>query len=156
VAEVFEVAPPAPGIHVTVDVAPITLLADRGQLAQILTNLVTNSYDAIGEDGSVRVAASIKGRTAIIAIEDDGPGIDRTKAERIFEPFYTSKPTGTGLGLAIVRRLVEGHGGTIRLDTETSARTRFVVRLPYRKSHMSLDRIDEPDERSKYPNHAGV
>jgi signal transduction histidine kinase len=156
VTEVFEVVPPAPGIRVTVDIAPISLLVDRVQLAQILTNLVTNSYDAIGEDGSVRVAASVKSRSAIITIEDDGSGIDRAKAERIFEPFYTSKPAGTGLGLAIVRRLVEGHGGSIRLDTESSARTRFVIRLPYRKSHMAIDRIEEADELSNYPNHADV
>jgi signal transduction histidine kinase len=144
VAEVLEVAPPSPDVRVTVDVAPVALLADRRQLAQILTNLVTNSYDAVGEAGSVRVAASIKGRTVIIVVEDDGTGIDRTDAERIFEPFYTSKPSGTGLGLAIVRRLVEGHGGSIRLDTESSGRTRFVVRLPYRKSQVPTDRIDEP------------
>jgi signal transduction histidine kinase len=133
VAEVLEVAGDRQGIVVTADVAPITLLADRGQLAQVLTNLVTNACDAMGEKGSLRVEASAEGRFAVIRVEDDGPGIERALAERIFEPFYTTKHRGTGLGLAIVRRLVEGHGGSVRLDGDSSRGTRFVVRLPYRQ-----------------------
>jgi signal transduction histidine kinase len=130
IAEVLEVTPVRPGIAVTVDVAPITLFADRGQLAQILTNLVSNACEAMGEQGSLRIAASIKGRAVVIEVEDDGPGIERGLAERIFEPFYTTKRQGTGLGLAIVRALVEGHGGSVRLDTDASTGTRFSVSLP--------------------------
>ena len=132
VAEVLEVTPPRPGIDVTLDIVPITLLADRGQLGQVLTNLITNSYDAMGERGSLRITAFVEGAAAVIQVEDDGPGIEKPLAERVFEPFFTAKHQGTGLGLAIVRRMVEAHGGSVRLDSDASGGTRFVVRLPYR------------------------
>ena len=131
VAEVLEVAPPPPDVEVTVDVAAVTLLADRGQLAQVLTNLVSNAYDAMGERGALRVAAAIDGDAVLIEVEDDGLGIERSKAERVFEPFYTTKYRGTGLGLAIVRRLVEGHRGSVTVDLEAPKGTRFLVRLPH-------------------------
>ena len=131
VAEVLEVAPLPPDVEVTVDVAPVTLLADRGQLAQVLTNLVSNAYDAIGERGALRVVATIDGDAVLIEVEDDGLGIDRSMAERVFEPFFTTKYRGTGLGLAIVRRLVEGHGGSVAVDLEAPIGTRFSVRLPH-------------------------
>lgn len=131
VAEVLEVAPVSEGIKVTQDVAPITLLADRGQLAQVLTNLITNACDAMGERGSLRIVASAKGRAVVVEVEDDGPGIEKSSADRIFEPFYTTKLHGTGLGLAIVRRLVEAHGGSVRVESDPSRGTRFLVRLPH-------------------------
>jgi signal transduction histidine kinase len=132
VAEVLEVAPVGPGIEVTVDVAPITLFADRGQLAQVLTNLVANACDAMGERGLLRVSASTKGRAVVIDVQDDGPGIEHARAEEVFAPFYTTKHNGTGLGLAIVRRLVEAHGGTVRLESQPSRGARFSVSLPVR------------------------
>ena len=113
------------------DVAPVTLLADRGQLAQVLTNLVSNAYDAMGERGALRVVATIDGDAVLIEVEDDGLGIERSMAERVFEPFYTTKYRGTGLGLAIVRRLVEGHRGSVGVDLEAPKGTRFSVRLPH-------------------------
>jgi signal transduction histidine kinase len=131
IEEVLEVAPVRKNIDVRVEVCPITLLADKGQLAQVLTNLVTNAYDAMGDRGSLQVTASVEGRTAVIKVEDDGPGIDPSLAERIFEPFYTTKHQGTGLGLANVRRLVEAHGGWVHLDSGVARGTGFLVTLPY-------------------------
>jgi len=130
VTEVLEVAPARPGVAVTVDVAPMTLLADRSQLAQVLTNLVANAYDAVGEEGTLRITAALEEDGAVIEVEDDGPGIERSSAERVFEPFYTTKHQGTGLGLAIVRRLVEAHDGSVTLERALPRGTRFVVRLP--------------------------
>jgi signal transduction histidine kinase len=131
VEEVLEVVPARASIDVRVEVCPITVLGDKGQLAQVLTNLVTNAYDAMGDRGSLHVMASVVGRTAVIKIEDDGPGIEPSLAERIFEPFYTTKHQGTGLGLANVRRLVEAHGGSVHLDSNVTRGTGFIVTLPY-------------------------
>ena len=131
VVEVLEVAPPPPGIEVTVDVTAVTVLADPGQLAQVMTNLVSNAYDAMGEGGALRVFAAIDGDAVLIEVEDDGLGIEPSMAERVFEPFYTTKYQGTGLGLAIVRRLVEGHGGSVGVDPDAPKGTRFTVRLPH-------------------------
>jgi signal transduction histidine kinase len=131
IEEVLEVAPARNGIDVRVEVSPITLLGDKGQMAQVLTNLVTNAYDAMGDRGSLHVTASIEGGAAVIRIEDDGPGIEPSLSERIFEPFFTTKRQGTGLGLANVARLVEAHGGSVHLDSKVERGTRFVVTLPY-------------------------
>ncbi len=139
VAEVLEVAPPRPGIEVAVDVRSIAVVADKGQLAEVLTNLVTNAYDAMGDRGALTITASVRARATVIQVEDDGPGIDAMLSERIFEPFYTDKHSGTGLGLAIVRRLVEAHGGSVRLDNEVSRGTRFLVVLPRRQSPTTRD-----------------
>jgi signal transduction histidine kinase len=130
VAEVLEVTPPRNGVDVSLELASVTLMADRFQLAQVLTNLLSNAYDAVGDQGSLRLTARHVGRTAVIEVEDDGPGIDAALVDRIFEPFYTTKQQGTGLGLAIVRRLVEAHGGSVRLDIDGVRGTRFVVTLP--------------------------
>ena len=132
VAEVLEVLPVSPGTAVTVDVPHLVIAADSGQLAQIVTNLISNAYEATGADGVTRIRGSIEGRHVVIEVEDDGPGIEGESLERVFEPFYTTKPEGTGLGLAIVRRLVEGHGGSIDIDSGPGSGTRFVVRLPQR------------------------
>ncbi len=130
VSEVLEVAAAPPGINVTVDIPPIVLRADRGQLAQVLTNLVTNAYEAMEERGTLRVTASIDGRLAVIEVHDTGPGIEPRSTERVFEPFYTTKQWGTGLGLAIVRRLVESNGGSVRIRSDDTGGTRFLVTLP--------------------------
>jgi len=150
VAEVIEVAPAPEDVHVILDVAPITLHADRGQLSQVLTNLVMNAYDALENHGSVRITGSLQGHWVLLTVEDDGLGIDPTQAENIFEPFYTTKRRGTGLGLAIVRRLVEAHGGSVHLDGDRPQGALFVLRLPVRQSRrwgsraLELRGLDDP------------
>jgi signal transduction histidine kinase len=67
-------------------------------------------------------------------VEDSGEGIDQTLAERLFEPFFTTRSNGTGLGLAIVRRLTEGHGGRISIENGPSGGVVATVRLPIQPS----------------------
>jgi signal transduction histidine kinase len=69
------------------------------------------------------------GRTAL-RVRDDGPGIPEAVRGRLFTPYFTTKSSGTGLGLAICRRLVEAHGGTIRLVESRPGHTEFEVDLP--------------------------
>jgi two-component system sensor histidine kinase PilS (NtrC family) len=147
IEEVLEVAPSGKSIAVRVEVGPITVLGDKGQLAQVLTNLVNNAYDAMGDRGSLLIAGSVQGRTAVIKVEDDGPGIEPSLAERIFEPFYTTKNRGTGLGLANVRRLVEAHGGSIHLDSTVVQGTGFIVTLPYRPPPGKKVEVNEGEGR---------
>jgi signal transduction histidine kinase len=106
---------------------------NRGQLGQVLLNLVRNALDAVGETGSVRVLTSVHEGMAELVVADDGPGIPPELRARIFEPFFTTKDVGkgTGLGLAICRQLVmENHGGTLELDTSVERGACFRVRLP--------------------------
>jgi signal transduction histidine kinase len=131
VDEVVEATPPPEGVALHVD-AEGEVDADRGQIAEVLVNLVTNAYQALPDGGAVTVTASASNGTASLVVADDGEGVDPAVASRLFEPFYTTKATGTGLGLAIVRRLVEAHGGQVAMENAEPHGARVVVTLPAR------------------------
>ncbi|HXI59811.1 MAG TPA: ATP-binding protein [Polyangia bacterium] len=102
-----------------------------GELNQVWTNLIHNAVQAMGETGELVIETTVEDGEVQVAIQDSGPGIPSDVASRIFEPFFTTKGKGegTGLGLAIASRIVEKHGGTIRVSSQPG-RTRFEVRLP--------------------------
>ena len=106
-----------------------TVRADERLLRQALVNLFLNAYQAMPRGGQLEVQAALANGAAEIIINDTGPGIPAEIADRVFLPFFTTKATGTGLGLAVVKRIVEGHGGAIRLGS-TSAGAEFRLRLP--------------------------
>ena len=133
VDEVLSATPHPEDVQVDVEVAPISLVGDRGQLAEVLTNLVTNAYQAMPDGGIVRLGASCSDGHATFIVEDSGNGIQDGAKERIFEPFFTTKDSGTGLGLAIVQRLVQAHGGEISLENAASGGVRATVILPVRE-----------------------
>jgi two-component system, NtrC family, sensor histidine kinase HydH len=97
------------------------VLLDEGLCEQAFINIVQNAYDAMSVTGGllrVRVGKSQSGRDGVeVRIEDTGPGIPRELQEQIFNPFVTTKKTGVGLGLSIVSKIIDGHHGSIRLDT---------------------------------------
>ena len=107
--------------------------ADEGQIRQVLVALLTNALDVSRAGGRVAVttAGEDAGRVRL-AVEDDGPGIPRELQDRIFSPFFTTKPfgQGTGLGLSICHGIVAAHGGVIRVDSEPGRGTRMSVALP--------------------------
>ncbi|MHB8439378.1 MAG: sensor histidine kinase [Acidimicrobiales bacterium] len=131
VREVAEAAPPPDGVELALAVDAINARIDRRQFSEVLTNLVTNAYQALGDRGRVEISAGRNGNGTVLAVCDSGPGIDTTIADRMFEPFFTTKHDGTGLGLAIVRRLVEAHGGDVRFENiDPGPGTRIVIHLP--------------------------
>ena len=130
VAEVLESTPSPPGIEVSAGDLGIEVQADRAQLVQMVTNLITNAYQAMPDGGLVRVAGSKSDGFVEIAVEDSGVGIDPAIAERLLDPFFTTKPTGTGLGLAIVKRYAEGHDGTVSIENGPGGGARVIIRLP--------------------------
>jgi signal transduction histidine kinase len=105
---------------------------DPGKIRQVLINLVNNAAESMTDGGRVnlRVGPFPDGEGAILAVEDDGPGIPEESAKRIFEPFFTTKFSGTGLGLAIARTLIEQHGGTLQFETEPGEGSTFFILLP--------------------------
>lgn len=118
--------------------------ADQNQLTQVFANLVINAFQALEGKGEVRIAAR-EALTAddgalvpdtqhavpsvVIDVIDTGPGIPADRVEKIFQPFFTTKPQGSGLGLAIVRKIVDAHEGRIDLAPGEGG-TRFRVTLP--------------------------
>lgn len=133
VEEVLSATPHPDDVHIDVDVAPISLVGDRGQLAEVLTNLVTNAYQAMPDGGTVRLGASCTDGHATFTVEDSGSGIKDAAMQRVFEPFFTTKDSGTGLGLAIVQRLVQAHGGEISLENAATGGVRATVVLPVKE-----------------------
>jgi signal transduction histidine kinase len=128
------------------DLAPIQ--GDPHQLRQLFTNLLTNAFEALGGAGNVGLAAhqlsteEESGGTDAqsvpmiqVEVTDDGPGMPADVMDRIFSPFFTTKPQGSGLGLAIVRKIVDAHDGRIDVSARPNGGTRFRVTLPVSGSH---------------------
>jgi signal transduction histidine kinase len=135
------------GVQITLDIREQLPLirADHQQLCQLFGNLLINGLEALGGAGTIAITAgqgveyqepgaSPSGRapepTVVVDVVDDGPGLTAEVAERVFNPFFTTKPQGSGLGLAIVRKIVDAHNGHIDLTTAPGQGTRFRVTLP--------------------------
>jgi signal transduction histidine kinase len=105
-----------------------------GEIKQVITNFVTNALDATEAGGVIHARVWEERGIANIAIEDNGSGISEESRERLFEPFFTTKVNvGTGLGLWISKEIVDKHGGTIDVETNTGGEnhgTTFTLRIP--------------------------
>jgi signal transduction histidine kinase len=112
--------------------------ADKGQVSQVVLNLVENARDAIGTrpNGQINVTTSIgeAGDRAVFVVEDNGPGVPPDLKDKVFAPYFTTKHSkgGTGLGLAIVHRIVSDHGGRIAVSDRPGGGARFSIELPLR------------------------
>jgi signal transduction histidine kinase len=112
------------------------VMLDQDLTDQVFTNLLMNACEAMGEPGGdlwVRLrAADEKNRDAgvVVEIEDSGPGVAQEMKEQIFNPFVTTKKSGVGLGLAIVSKIVDAHGGTVKLISEPGHGACFRVTFP--------------------------
>jgi two-component system sensor histidine kinase HydH len=134
---------------------PVEIEADRGQLRQIIINLVLNALDALPGGGTIDVQLSVAvnesclaadgllrhalmpidpgpapRRQAVLRVTDDGAGIADSILPRVFEPFVSTKETGTGLGLSICQRIAEAHGGTLVAGNRMVGGAEFICRLP--------------------------
>lgn len=126
---------------------PISILIDPNQLRQVLINLLLNAVQAMSLGGEITISAEKtvpvnreEFGSAIakaipylrLSIRDQGPGIPDNQRQKIFQPFYTTKPNGTGLGLAIVRRLVDQNHWKIEIHSETGKGTEVILIIPFR------------------------
>lgn len=109
----------------------IFVKADAGSLSQVFISIISNAIHAVASNGSLFVHSHKQGSFAFIDFEDDGAGIAEEAKEKVFEPFYTTKPVGEGSGfdLVIARRIVEELGGSITFESKPG-RTVFTVKLP--------------------------
>jgi PAS domain S-box-containing protein len=122
---------------------------DPHQLRQIFTNLLTNAFEAMDGRGQVRISASqlatedevavgsdVKAVPMIqVEVTDNGPGVTPDVMDKMFSPFFTTKPQGSGLGLAIVRKIVDAHDGRIDVSARPDGGVRFRVTIPVTGNH---------------------
>ncbi len=113
---------------------PVIVEGHKGQLQQVLLNVLINSMQAMPEGGdiSIKVGLETRGSTvfAVLDVEDTGSGIPDAVRDRIFDSFLTGRPDGTGLGLAIAKRVLQGHNGDIHLVSSSPAGTTLRISLP--------------------------
>ena len=129
-----ELEPVAEGHELSVEAEPAIVIGTRDDLHRLTLNLLENAIRHTPAGTHIRASTAAVGGTAVLTVEDDGPGIPAELEQRVFERFVRATRDGgrgSGLGLAIVRAVVEAHGGTVRLERPESGKgTRFVIRLP--------------------------
>ena len=113
----------------------LQLRAEPIQLQQVILNLVKNANDAIAIGPiaikAIRLVTTYDGKSVVsLYVEDSGHGITTESETQIFDPFFTTKPSGMGLGLSISRRIIEDHGGNLRLTETSSKGSIFEITLP--------------------------
>jgi signal transduction histidine kinase len=105
-------------------------LGDAAKLKTAFRNVIANAVEAVGRQGEVAVTIGRRGPAFTVVVGDSGPGMSRETAERVFDLYYSTKDSGTGLGLPITKKIVEEHGGTIRVASEPGRGTTVTIELP--------------------------
>lgn len=119
-------------VEVTSPEKPVVVYVDPERMQSVLTNVVQNAHESMEEtapDTPVQVTLSERKHETTLDIDDRGPGIPAEERERIFDPFYTTKPQGSGVGLAISKQFVEKMGGTLEVLDNPDGGTRIRIRL---------------------------
>ena len=125
------------GVSLEVDFGRMVpdLLLDSDRMTQVFLNLTLNALNAMEKGGTLSLRVTQSGdRTVRVDISDTGTGIGKEELGRIFDPYFTTRPSGTGLGLPIAQRIVEAHGGEILVSSEPGRGTVFSVLLPRREA----------------------
>jgi two-component system nitrogen regulation sensor histidine kinase NtrY len=126
------------GVHqgvrwdVMVDPSLGVVRVDPEQMRRALINLIDNAVAAVGGNGTIEIAARPYSGPGSLRIEvaDRGPGIEAQYRDKVFTPYFSTKPRGTGLGLAIVQRIVVEHRGSIRVEDNEGGGARFIIEIP--------------------------
>jgi len=116
-------------VQVDKDINDFNVLADPGQMRQVLTNIVTNAIQAMPKGGRLSITTGRNNGDAWISVADSGVGMDAETLSHIFQPLYTTKPKGIGLGLAVCESLVRANGGKITVTSEPGKGSTFTVHL---------------------------
>lgn len=117
-------------LDVQVNEKPFSIPLDPERMHAALLNLVLNAVQAMPNGGTLSLRVRRNGPQAIIEISDTGMGIPEQNLEKIFRPFFTTKPEGNGFGLAEVHKIVQAHGGTIEVHSQVGEGSTFIVKLP--------------------------
>lgn len=111
----------------------IIISGDGEKLRQAFLNIIINALQATPPGGTVGIELDKSDSDIEIKFRDSGYGVDPENMQRIFEPFFTTKSDGTGLGLAISKKIIEGHGGTMLVESAVGQGTTVLIRLPFQQ-----------------------
>ena len=112
------------------DATPVSVVASRDALSGALVNLLENAMQNCASGAAITLSSEIENEHVWLRVADTGSGIDAVTLERLFEPFFTTRPDGTGLGLAIVRSVAQAHGGEVEVQSSPGQGSLFALRLP--------------------------
>ncbi len=104
---------------------------DRDQMKQAFYNVIKNSFEAMKRRGILRIRTDLDDKHVLVSFTDTGGGMSAESLSRVFEPYFTTKPSGSGLGLLIVRRIVREHGGELGVESQEGQGITLTIRLPY-------------------------
>ena len=107
-----------------------TVDGDAPVRRQMLMNLCRNATEAMPEGGRLEIQTAVDGDHVALVVIDNGHGIDATAREKMFDTFFSTRPSGSGLGLPTVRKIAQAHHGTIACESEPGQGTKFTIRLP--------------------------
>ena len=123
------------------------LQLDRDQMKQAFYNMIKNSLEAMHRHGRLRVRTDLDDTHVVLEFIDTGGGMSAENLSRVFEPYFTTKPSGTGLGLLIVRRIVREHGGELSIESSEGKGLTLTIRLPYIDKRIRM--LEAGDQRSE-------
>ena len=103
---------------------------DKEQINRVFSNVMINAVEAMPNKGRMYIDTEVEGKSFIVKIRDTGRGIPEEDIIRIFDPFYSTKPSGVGLGLSMTYGIVVSHGGTIGVESERKRGALFTIALP--------------------------
>ena len=123
------------------------LQLDREQMKQAFYNVIKNSLEAMRRHGTLRIRTDLGDTHVIVSFVDTGAGMSAENLSRVFEPYFTTKPSGTGLGLLIVRRIVREHGGELSIESTEGKGFTLTIRLPYVENRIRMLEAGETKRR---------
>ena len=125
-------------VHTEAQLGLPEIMVDSQQIKQVLLNLALNSIQAMPAGGNLVLRASVDGGIVVFEVQDEGVGVAEKDMEKIFDPFYTTRPDGTGLGLSVAYRVVTQHGGQIRARRNPDRGMTFAVELPLEEASAAI------------------
>ena len=106
------------------------ILVDAAQIKQVFSNIILNAVQAMPDGGELKISTSQTDKFIAVSFKDSGCGIPRENLDNIFEPLVSTKAKGVGLGLTACQNIIEGHRGTIEVESEVNKGTTFTIKLP--------------------------
>jgi signal transduction histidine kinase len=121
-----------PALQVNLFEGKATVYANRGEIEQVVLNIILNALHATSKGGDVEVTVGETDSDYVVSIEDSGVGISEENLQKIFSPFFTTKPIGegTGLGLAISKNIIEAHSGVLTVESTVNVGSCFTISMP--------------------------